>query len=323
MTIKDVAKKTGYSMATISKYINGGKVKPRYAENIQKVIEELKFKPNYIAQALRSNTTYTVGVLVPDLVNLFSMHIVSSLEWELQKSGYCTLVCDCANDVQFEGAKIQFLLDKQVDGLVIMPCSYEGGHIKEIVNNKVPIVLIDRLCNNLDVDAIITNNKEISEKATSYLLDSFSRVAIVCSKNIYTADERMQGYLDAHANKNATVFDRYIKMGHNTIRGGYEAMNELWIESKRPEALFITNYEMTIGVMMAINELGINISTEITIIGFDSIDLVKVVKPSLMAISQPMDAIGKTAGKQILTRIKSKDYSNPKRIILNAEFNGK
>ncbi len=293
-------------------------MKKRYAENIQQAIEELNYKPNYFAKALRSNRSYTIGVLVPALNNLFSMHIVSSMEWELQKSNYCTIVCDCANDVVFEREKIQFLLEKQVDGLVIQPCSYAGAHIFEVVGPDFPVILIDRICNDVDYDAVIVNNFDVSLRATEHLLKSTTKVAIICSENVYTADERRKGYLLAHEHKKLLVDERFIKLGNNTINGGYQAMKDLWSESSRPEALFITNYEMTIGAMMAINELGINITTDIAVIGFDSIDLVKIVTPALTAISQPMSSIGIEAARQILKRIKYKHTGSPQKIVLEA-----
>jgi len=318
MTIKDIAKKTGYSLSTISKYINGGRVKKNYAENIRKVIEEMNFKPNYFAKALRSNKSYTIGVLVPMLDNLFSMSIVSSLEWELQKSSYCTIVCDCANNVSYEREKLQFLLDKQVAGLVIQPCSYMGKHIADVVSQDIPVVLIDRICEDVEFDSVIINNLEVSMRATEHLLHSTKKVAIICSQNIYTADERKKGYLQAHEIHKIPINKNYIKLGNNTIDGGYHAMMELWNEPSRPEALFITNYEMTIGAMMAINELGINITTDISIIGFDSIDLVKIVKPSLTAICQPMADIGIEAAKQIMKRVRQTHSTPPKKIVLEA-----
>ena len=120
-TIKDVARETGLSIATISKYINGGNVLDENRASIDRAIERLGYKVNALARGLKTNQTMTVGVLIPDLKNLFCTTIISSLENILMQNGYSTIVCDYNQNPDMESGKLDFLVDKQVDGILLMP----------------------------------------------------------------------------------------------------------------------------------------------------------------------------------------------------------
>ena len=122
-TIHDVARLAGVSPSTVSKYINGGSLRPKYRQKVQQAIEQLDFKPNSVARSLKSNRTYSVGVILPSLSNTFCATIISAFEKELQKMGYGVLICDCDENPEAELPCAQFLIDKKVDGIVSMPLS--------------------------------------------------------------------------------------------------------------------------------------------------------------------------------------------------------
>jgi LacI family transcriptional regulator len=120
-TIKDVARETGLSLATISKYLNGGNVLDKNKKSIEAAIRKLDFKVNEMARALKTNRSMTVGVLIPNFENIFFTSIVSNIENDLLQEGYSTIVCDYKEDPRLEAEKLNFLLDKMVDGIIIMP----------------------------------------------------------------------------------------------------------------------------------------------------------------------------------------------------------
>ena len=122
-TIKDVARETGLSLATISKYLNGGNVLAQNKKMIEEAIRKLDFKVNEMARALKTNRSMTVGVLIPSFENIFFTSIVSNIENGLQQEGYSTIVCDYKEDPRLEAEKLDFLLDKMVDGIIMMPLS--------------------------------------------------------------------------------------------------------------------------------------------------------------------------------------------------------
>ena len=135
-TIKDIAKYTGLSISTISKYLNGGNVLERNKELIEEAIQTLNFRVNEMARGLRTSRTMTVGVLIPSLENIFFTSIVSNIESVLLKEGYSTIVCDYKEDHQLEEQKLQFLFDKMVDGIVLMPLPDNDNLVKEMEYNQ-------------------------------------------------------------------------------------------------------------------------------------------------------------------------------------------
>ena len=141
-TIKDVARQTGLSIATISKYINGGNVLDSNRLLIDSAIKELGFKVNEIARGLKTNRTMTIGVLIPDLKNIFCTSVVSDIERILIQSGYSTIICDYRQDAGQEASKLDFLMNKMVDGIIVMPYGLSSHKIESLLDKNIPVVLI-------------------------------------------------------------------------------------------------------------------------------------------------------------------------------------
>lgn len=193
-TIKDVAKYTGLSIATISKYINGGNVLEENKRIIQEAIEALDYRRNEIARGLKTNTTMTIGVLIPSLENIFFTSIVSIIEGILQqKKGYGTIICDFKEDTKLEHKKLEFLLNKHVDGIIMVSYSEEKKeHIQALLDKKTPIILLDRMIKGLECDIVLADNLNASYQAVEELIiRKHKRIGIICGPdNTYTADER-------------------------------------------------------------------------------------------------------------------------------------
>lgn len=308
VTILDVQKKTGYSLSTISKYLNGGSLREKNRIAIEQAIAELGFKPNEIARGLRNSKTHTVGVLIPSLSNLFITTIITAMEQILQQNGYGVIICDCGENSEIEKQKLEFLINKMVDGIITMPFSTKGLHLKAAQDRGVPVVIIDRLLKDISCDVVLVDNQNASYSAVEQLvLAGHKRIGIICGpEDVFTTNERLKGYMQVYKDYQLTLDKKLIKFGNYKIESGYDKLAELWQENK-PTAIFVTNYEMTIGAIMAINNLAIDIPNELSIIGFDNIQLSAVVKPPLSIVSQPMDKIGEKAAEIILRRM-NKDY---------------
>ncbi|MBC7958575.1 MAG: LacI family DNA-binding transcriptional regulator [Vallitaleaceae bacterium] len=310
-TIKDVAKYTGLSIATISKYVNGGNVLDENKIAIKEAIEKLEYIPNEIARGLKTSKTMTIGVLIPSLENVFFTSIVSIIEDLLQENGYSTIICDYKEDAQLEKKKLEFLVNKHVDGIVMVSFGGDLTYIKELINKKMPIILLDRMIKGLDCDMVLADNLNSSYKAVEELImRKHKRIGIICGPiNTYTAQERRQGYERVHADYDVAIDETLIMNGDYSVENGYHALHELWQLKDRPSAVLVTNYEMTIGAIMAINDLQISIPVDLSIIGYDNIQMAKVVKPPLSIVEQPMKEIGTTAAQILLKRLKG-DFSD-------------
>lgn len=321
-TIKDVAKLAGVSTATISKYINGIHVKEQNKVKIDEAIKTLDFKVNSLARGLKTNKTLTVGVLIPSLENIFATSIVSHIERILLQSGYSTIICDYNNDARLENDKFDFLMSKYVDGVIIMPLGITQDRIQNAIENEIPIVLIDRPIENIECDVVLVDNMNASYNAVEQLITrGHKKIGIICGpEHIYTAQERLKGYMRVHEDYGMQVDINNTKFGNYEVQSGYNLMMEFLKAETHIDAVFVTNYEMTIGAVMALNELNIKVPDELSFIGFDNQQLAKVVKPNLTIVVQPIKQIGECTADIILKRLKGNKTSYPSMLRLKTEI---
>ena len=311
-TMKDVAKYAEVSIATVSKYLNGGNVLDKNEEKIKEAIQVLDYRVNEIARGLKTNQSMTVGVLIPSLKEIFFTSIISYIEDILEKKGYSTIVCDYKEDPELEKEKLDFLVQKMVDGLILVPYKDEVEQIKKVMDEEIPVVLLDRMISGVDCDTIVTDSVNGSYKAVKELLTrGHTRVGIITGpENIYTSMERLKGYQRVHEDYNIEVDKDLIQYGDYEVQGGYQKTKKLLELDSPPTAIFVTNYDMTLGTLMAVNEKNIKIPEELSLIGFDNIlQLSQIFKPSLSIVSQPMEKIGTTTAGVLLRRLRG-DKSN-------------
>jgi len=321
-TIKDVAKYTGLSIATISKYINGGNVLEKNKILIDDAIKALDFKVNEIARGLKTNKTMTIGVLIPDLKNIFFTTIVSNIENVLIQNGYSTILCDYKNDIALEKEKFNFLVNKQVDGIIIIPQGDIGGYFREQLKKNIPMVFVDRYIEDVECDTILVDNLNASYNAVEYLITrGHKRIGIIRGPdNICTSIERLKGYIRVHEDYSMKIDESLIKKGDNDVESGYICLNQLLDLNFPPTAVYVTNYEMTLGAIMALNERNVKVPDELSVIGFDNLHIARVVKPSLTIVVQPMEQIGEVAANTILKRIKGDMNNYPSMVRLKTEL---
>ncbi len=312
-TIKDLARETGLSLATISKYLNGGNVLPRNKELIDESIERLSFRVNALARGLKTNRTMTVGMIIPEFSTIFFSTIAGGVEDALSRNGYGILLCDSHSKQRTEIEAVEFLIDKQVDGIIAVT-SFDGmTSFNSARKRNVPVVLIDNVPPNRIYDVVTTDNLNSSREATSYLLSMGHRkCGILCGpKEIYTARERLAGYLDAYRRIGCEPDMQLVEVTEYTMKGGYEGFFRLY--ERRPDitAVFATSYDITIGAIMAVQNKQIAIPSQLSFVGFDDILLTDVIRPRLTLVSQPMHRIGIAAANHL------------RKLMMGAESEGK
>lgn len=317
-TIRDIKKMTGLSLATISKYLNGGNVLPENRAAIEHAIEVLHYEVNEVARGLATNRTKTIGVLIHRLDNIFASSIISAIEDILREQDYGTIVCDCRDDERLEEESVRFLLGKRVDGIITIPTSQSSGYLEAAAERGIPVVLIDRVFEDKDWDNVVVDNEKAAKEAVQLLIDKgHEKIGIICGgEKEYTGKKRLQGYFDTLAKADLPVYQKYIKKGKLEVQFGYEAMMELLDMEDKPTAVFLTNYEITLGAVIAMNERGIHFPEDISVIGFDNLMLSKVVKPKLWMVVQPMEEIARSAAQMILQRLQG----NTSKEVLKATY---
>ena len=317
-TIKDISRKTGLGLATISKYLNGGKVKDTNREAIEYAINELGYTVNGFARSLRLRCSKTIGIVVPDLNNIFISSIIVEMEDILRQNGYMAIICDCRSDIKQEKKVVQLLMSKQVDSIVNMPINTDGTHLEPAIKQKLPIVLIDRIYSQLKdkVNAVLLDNISAAFCATSeFIKMGHKNIGIILGpRNIFTSNQRYLGYYQAMLENSLVPLDEHIIYSNYTVEGGYESMYKLF-EVEELTAVFVTNYYMTLGAVIAINERSVKIPDEISIIGFDNHQLYQVVRPKLTIISQPLADMGRVAAEILLESMANKENPPQHKII--------
>lgn len=309
VTIKDVAKYTGLSIATVSKYLNGKRVLEKNKILIDEAIEALGFQVNEMARGLKTNRSMTVGILIPNLENIFFTSIISHVENILIQHRYSTIICDYREDPKLAEEKINFLVNKMVDGIIMVPKSANIESINQVSNKGIPVIFIDRLLKGVKCDVVLSDNLNASYDAVEQLIiRGHRRIGIICGpKDIYTSQERLKGYLRVHEDYALGIEKDLILYGNYDIESGYQLLIHLAEMKNPPTAVFVTNYEMTLGAIMAINERNIKVPDQLSIIGFDNINMAKIVKPPLSIVVQPMKEIGEKAAEVLLSRLQGEN----------------
>lgn len=307
-TIRDIRDRTGLSLATISKYLNGGNVLPANRKLIEEAIEELHYEVNELARGLVTNRTKTIGVLVYDIQCLFVANMLHYLGQALHQNGYGMLICDSCNDPQIEEKNLQFLLSRKVDGILVFAASLQGKFLAPAEQSGVPVVLLDRALQDVAFDCVEVDNRAALFRATNQLIENHhSRIALITSNIEYTGMERRKGYEDALKQAGIEVKDEYVCGGKHSFELGYRGVKQLMKLEKPPTAIVLSNYDTTLGGIMAINELGMNCPKDISIIGFDDLLMSKVIRPKLWIVSQPMRDMAIKAVDMLMNRILARE----------------
>lgn len=304
--IKQVAAMAGVSTATVSKYLNGIRVKEYNKTAIDEAIAKLEYKRNPTARGLRTHKSMTIGVLIPELDNLFATSIISTIENIIIKKGYSTIICDYKSDRELEVKKLNFLIDRLVDGIIVMPSYLTKDDIAHI---DVPTVFIDRKIDSVNSDFVVVDNADASFNATNYLMEcGHKKIGVILGpKYVYTSQERFKGYESAFKSKNMELNSNYIINGNYDIKTGHDATIQLIKMKNPPTAIYATNYEITLGAIIALNEMNINVPDEISLVGFDNQEMANVVRPKVTIVAQPIEKIGKYIARTILEHIENPD----------------
>ncbi len=311
-TMRDVKNRTGLSLATISKYLNGGNVLPENKILIEEAIKELHYEVNEIARGLVKNKTRIVGVMVHDIECYFSGKLLHYIGQELRKYGYATMICDSCNNEEIEAENLKFLVSRRVDGIIVLPVSMEGGFLKPAKQAKIPIVLVDRSFQDEEFDCVGIDNKIAAYRAVKILQEhNHKDIAVIASDVEYTGVERIKGYEDAMRQAGLEIKEGYIKKGRHSTEVGYEKMKELLASPNRPTAVLMGNYDTMLGGVLAVNESEFSCPEDISLIGFDALMITGVVQPSWYMIVQPMEKMCKKAVELLLNRIEKKGDEAP------------
>lgn len=311
-TIKDVARVSGISVATVSKYLNRIPVRPHSAEKIEAAIRELGYIPNPVARSLRVSRTMNVGVLVDNITNNFYSTLISRLCELMQQNNYSCLLHEIRrgdHDQVLEAAS--FLASKKVDGLFIIASHLDKELLAPLQEMFKNLVIIDCYIGDFNADFILTDNLSAAYHATEmFLVNGHRKIALITGRDdSFSAKERKNGYLRALQDYNIPIREEYIFQEDFNMDGGHRAFLRLADipEDERPTAVLIASYFLTLGSLMALNERHMNVPDDISLICFDNYDINRVFVPALTCVQQPADEICEKAAAKMLERIEASE----------------
>ena len=290
-TLHDVSRISGLSIATVSKYLNGIKVKPQNEEKIKRAIEESNYSVNFFAKSLKTKRSMTVGVLIPNMASAFYSSVISRVEQIFAPKGYNLLVSGYANDGIQENSKFLSLLSRKVDALLVAPERLSEQSVAAARANGTPVLFYDT---KRDIDAIgsvVTDNYDACKAVTARLIESgFSKITVLLPSTVYsTTNERRQGCLDAAAQLGCSHTLETLGTPGD-ISGAYERTRAL-LAAGRPEVIFALSSSTFLGALMAVSDAGLKIPEDIAFIGYDNKQISKIYTPNISLVYQPVDDI--------------------------------
>lgn len=305
-TIKDVARMAGVSMATVSKYLNGGNVREENVKAIADAITALDYRVNPFARSLKTQHSRSIGILLPDISAPFFGSIVTVLEKTLREQGYhCIISCYSANHA-LERENLRYLISTGIDGLVYIPENLTAEEYEELTaNSNIPMVQMDRYIQGVAYDAVLVDNADAVYAATTTMIErGHKRIAFISGpRSVTTAKERQIGYMRALSD-HGILYDEELFVSNEHVFGtGYQGFEKLMDIENPPTAVVAANYDITIGLFTAVRDRGLRIPEDIDVFGFDCVRVCTMMNPPLPVVSQPEQLIGQTAAQYLIERL--------------------
>lgn len=305
-TIKDVARMAGVSMSTVSKYINGGNVRAENVDAIRAAIDALDYRVNPFARSLKTQRSRSIGILLPEITAPFFGSVVASLDRTFREHGYHTLISCYSSSHGLERDNLSYLISNGIDGLIYAPEDLSAEEYYELTANcSIPMVQMDRMIQGVVSDTVLVNNADAVYEAVSLLIgQGHRRIAIITGlKSVYSAKERLVGYLRALSDHGILYDDTLVVSGRYEFATGYRACDMLLRLPDPPTAIVATNHDFTIGLVTAARERGSSIPEDIDVFGFDCVEICTMMNPPLPVVHQPEEEIGRTAATYLIERL--------------------
>ncbi|EJM94971.1 transcriptional regulator [Pseudomonas sp. GM74] len=316
-TIKDVAALAGISYTTVSHVVN--KTRPVSEEvriKVEAAIQTLDYVPSAVARSLKAKTTATIGLLVPNSLNPYFAELARGIEDYCERNGYCVILCNSDDNPDKQRSYLRVLLEKRIDGLIVASAGGDSGLVQGLKGVRTPMVIVDRGLDGVDADLVRIDHEYGAYLATRHLLELGHRDIATISgpKNTSVAQMRLAGYRRALKEAGVEVSPGRMLESDFTSTGGYSAAAIL-LESNPPSAIFAANDMIGIGVLRAAAERNIRVPSELSVIGFDDIQMSRYVYPSLTTVGQSILQLGEMAAEVLLRRIATPGLVTDQRIV--------
>ena len=313
----------GVSTATVSRVINDDpRISADTKDRVRRCIKKSGYRMNTVARSLKTRRTHSIGLIVPQLAEEFFMRIAHGIENELRRHDYSILICNAGERVEQEKDRINLLLEKKVDGMIVIPCSGEGSHFKALKDSGIPVVIVDRLVEGFKADSVTVDNLEATRRAINAIVEAgYRRIAFIGADNaISTARDRHAGYLEALRECGIEPDDSLVSFGDFHQDSGYRIMRNLMALDHPPDHVFIINYYMSLGAVQYLLEDGAICRDGIAISNFDELSSSRLLGPVAFTVAQPVVKIGTEAARLVMRRLEGRAEAEAVKLVLKAEI---
>ena len=308
MRLKDISQIAGVSIKTVSRALNNyPDISASTKERILEIAKRVHYIPNNAAKSLRENRSFSVGLILPDITNVFFGEVGMAAHNYLKKAGYSTLISFSEGKHQIEIEALDILLSKQVDGIILATVGSTGERIKEILTlQKLPLVVIDNEIEHVKTNMVVHHNYHHAYILTEHLINQgYRRIGSICGPmNQSSSVKRFEGFVAAMNDYHVPIKKHDVIHSDWTINGGRVSCETLLKQTHNDlDAIIVSNSLMAIGVYDVLKKAHIVIPRDIAVASFDYLDILEVLDPPLTTFSKIDSTIGEIAAKELLYSI--------------------
>jgi len=314
VTIKDIARALGISTSTVSRALRDSyEISPETKQLVLDCAEKLNYRPNPIALSLKERRSRSIGVVVCEIANNFFSQVINGIESIAYDKGYNVIISQSRESYDREVIDLQYLASRSVDGLLISLSTETNdlSHLKALHAKGFPIVLFDRITDEINTHKVIVDNFKGGYEATEHLIrNGHKRIAVLTNSEFLSiTQERVAGYKEALIANGQKVNENYIQ---HCFYGGMlfeeieDAVNKLFTQRNKPDAIFATSDKLTTGCMKTLKRRGLKVPDDVSVVGFSNTDIAELIDPPLTVVRQPAFEMGKDATELLLQLIESK-----------------
>jgi len=310
VTLRDVARKAGVSINTVSRALNDRpEISPETKERVLRAAAKLGYRPNKLARGLRSNKTEIIGVIVGDIANPFFSAVVQGMGKKARGLGYSLILQDTGEDYENEEEAVRIMQYEQVDGVLLTPVQTDKKSVQLLQEAGIPFVLVARYFTDIETDYVVADDAQGGWLATTHLIDrGHKRIAFINGPSYNSsARERMEGYTRALCEHGIEVDDRLIRTCALTMEDGYVHTKDILREIRpRPTAFFAFSDFVALGIMQALRGKGIKVPRDMAVVGYDDIAFASCLEVPLTTVRMPKREMGAKAVEILIKKIEQK-----------------
>lgn len=320
VTIQEVAKDAGVSVGSVSRYLNGYKLRSENVKKIETSIKKLNYTENFFAKGMKNHKTRSIGVLMSNMQSNFSASLVAHIDDVLEQYDYTILLSSYRDDPSNIGKKIDYFRSRSVEGLIIVGMEQSWEQVDMLRELTIPVVSLVTPLDLPKVDSIIVDNRLSTERVINRMLElHHERIGILAAPQTdYVSRERLSGIFDAFSRHDKSLSDELIYYGDYSQESGTRGM--AYLIDKGVTAVFVCNYNMSLGALKMLYEENIEIGKDISYASYDYFDASEIFSPKLTVIKQQVEAISSLAAMRILEKIRNNNKIKKETLVVENEI---